>query len=722
MHEALSHFFDLGQFKYSAIPGSHHLGLVMLSYLAALVGSYTSLLTLSRAKSYRHAFYRNLWLWISAAIAGMAVWSMHFIGMLAFQIPLAIHHDTGLTILSVIPAILANAYALHSQLPALNDNARQTAATGRTISAGLVLGLGIGAMHYIGMAAMRFNGSLVYDITWFLTSLVVALSLGIVAMLTYRGLLRFERDGQLQRLVSRLFPAAIIAAAISGMHYTAMLAARFYSKELAMHGHQHDNWLAYVVWFSLIAATIAATLGSKVDQRFYAHAKSQREARKMIRTMATQDSLTGLANRALLLEHLQLLNQQLKPDASAGAAHVLAIYDLDKFKALNNSFGSSYGDVLLQQVAQRILDWSNGHYFVARLGANDFAVVLPCRQRDASVAEQQATFAKIQALRDHLQEEYQLGHYSHLSTVSVGVTRIDAFTAPETTLQQASLALAHAKQRQTGIECYDNEFSLKAQQRLELEADLRNAIEKQQLALFLQPQVDADGSWVGAEALLRWQHPQRGFVSPAEFIPLAEETGLIIQVGHWVLEQACVMLKQWQYRTPLSNLVLSINVSGMQFQQPDFVERVLNTVKRYGVCPSKLKLEVTESLLLHDVEAVAEKMAQLRDHGIHFAIDDFGTGYSSLLYLAEMPFETLKIDVTFVRDMLVIPSMASIVGAMIQLAHSLAMNIVAEGVETPAQRDHLLAKGCDLLQGYLYAPALPQAEFEQHFATSADTD
>ncbi|MDX1525279.1 MAG: EAL domain-containing protein [Pseudidiomarina maritima] len=722
MHEALSHFFDLGQFKYSAIPGSHHLGLVMLSYLAALVGSYTSLLTLSRAKSYRHAFYRNLWLWISAAIAGVAVWSMHFIGMLAFQIPLAIHHDTGLTILSVIPAILANAYALHSQLPALNDNARQTAATGRTISAGLVLGLGIGAMHYIGMAAMRFNGALVYDITWFLTSLVVALSLGIVAMLTYRGLLRFERDGQLQRLVSRLFPAAIIAAAISGMHYTAMLAARFYSKELAMHGHQHDNWLAYVVWFSLITATIAATLGSKVDQRFYAHAKSQREARKMIRTMATQDSLTGLANRALLLEHLQLLNQQLKPNASAGAAHVLAIYDLDKFKALNNSFGSSYGDVLLQQVAQRILDWSNGHYFVARLGANDFAVVLPCRQHDASVAEQQATFAKIQALRDHLQEEYQLGHYSHLSTVSVGVTRIDAFTAPETTLQQASLALAHAKQRQTGIECYDNEFSLKAQQRLELEADLRNAIEKQQLALFLQPQVDADGSWVGAEALLRWQHPQRGFVSPAEFIPLAEETGLIIQVGHWVLEQACAMLKQWQYHASLSNLVLSINVSGMQFQQPDFVERVLNTVKRYGVCPSKLKLEVTESLLLHDVEAVAEKMAQLRDHGIHFAIDDFGTGYSSLLYLAEMPFETLKIDVTFVRDMLVIPSMASIVGAMIQLAHSLAMNIVAEGVETPAQRDHLLAKGCDLLQGYLYAPALPQAEFEQHFATSADTD
>lgn len=155
---------------------------------------------------------------------------MHFIGMLAFQIPLAIHHDTGLTILSVIPAILANAYALHSQLPALNDNARQTAATGRTISAGLVLGLGIGAMHYIGMAAMRFNGALVYDITWFLTSLVVALSLGIVAMLTYRGLLRFERDGQLQRLVSRLFPAAIIAAAISGMHYTALLAARFIAK------------------------------------------------------------------------------------------------------------------------------------------------------------------------------------------------------------------------------------------------------------------------------------------------------------------------------------------------------------------------------------------------------------------------------------------------------------------------------------------------------------
>ncbi|CUA85201.1 putative bifunctional diguanylate cyclase/phosphodiesterase [Pseudidiomarina woesei] len=693
-------FFDLGQSALPLIAGEHHVGLVILSFAIALLGAYTSLLTLVRANSYRNPLYRHGWLFVSAIIAGLTVWSMHFIGMLAFKIPLAIEHQLGLTIISVVPAVLANWYALGTQLKL---NPQYVPSITKTLMAGGVLGIGIGGMHYIGMAAMQFNGVLLYHVGWFLISLVVALSLGVIAMLTYRSLARYEQRSSIDRFASRLLPATVIAVAISGMHYTAMTAARFYGIVEVQGSHAHSNWLAYVIGFATVIAAFVAVVGTKVDKRLYLQAKSQREAKQIIHHLATQDTLTGLANRQQLLEHLENLAVQF---------YALVIFDLDKFKTLNNTYGASYGDMLLRQVGERL---RNLGVFCARIGGNEFVLVLPCpHDHDVSLSKN-TTLARIEAIQEQLEAPYQLGHFTYLCTVSIGITRFQAGGKPDIILGEASLALAQAKlnHHHSGIEIFRPELAEQAAQRIALETDLRQALKHNQLQLFLQSQVNIQGEVAGAEGLLRWQHPQRGFVSPAEFIPLAEDTGLIIPIGRWVIEQACVILKRWQERAETQNLTLAINVSGRQFQQPDFVDNLIRQIQQTGINPNQLKLEITESLLLHDVELVAEKMKLLTEFGVHFAIDDFGTGYSSLSYLAELPFETLKIDISFVRDMLTQPSMASIVKAIIQLAESLQLTTVAEGVETHEQAAYLKQLGCHTFQGFLFSRPTPAEVFTQ---------
>lgn len=699
-------FFDLGQATQPLVPGQHNWMLVLLSYAIALLGAYTSLLTLTRASSYKQSQFRHLWLAVSAIIAGLAVWSMHFIGMLAFEIPLQISHQVGLTLISVIPAILANWFALKTQVA---QKAPYTAPVSTTVIAGLVLGIGIGAMHYIGMAAMQFNGILLYNVNWFLISIGVALALGVIAMLTYRAMNQWSRDTEVKRILSRVISAALIAVAISGMHYTAMFAARFYAVTDINGQHQHDHWLAYFIGICAVLAILVAVFGTFVDKRLYAQAKSQKEARSLIHNLATRDSLTGLANRQMLIEHLEKIT---------GTTHALAIFDLDKFKTLNNTFGASNGDLVLQQVADRLqqhlYNLADKQCFVSRLAGNEFAIVLPCSSNPDQQQAKSETFALIKSIQALLEKPYKLGHFTHLLTVSVGVTRFDKSGKPDAILGEASLALAHAKlHHHSGIEVFQPTMAEQAKQRAKLEKDLRSALSKNELQLFLQPQVNHEEIMVGAEALLRWYHPEQGWISPAAFIPIAEDSGLIIEIGDWVIEQACAILKNWSLSTNTASLTLAINVSGRQFQQPDFVGKLCNTIERYGINAQNLKLEITESLMLHDIEIVAEKMHELTQVGVQFAIDDFGTGYSSLLYLAELPFETLKIDVQFVRDMLHQKSTASIVQAIIQLAKSLDLSVIAEGVEDHEQRQFLMQLGCHTYQGYLFGRPVAVNEFNQ---------
>ncbi|RZQ57020.1 hypothetical protein CWI82_07050 [Pseudidiomarina tainanensis] len=702
-------FFDFGQATQPIIFGRHNLFLVFLSYAVALLGAYTSLLTLTRAGSYKQTTFRHVWLIVSAVIAGLAVWSMHFIGMLAFEIPLEISHQVDLTLLSVIPAIIANWFALKTQVA---EKAPYTAPLSLTVVAGMVLGLGIGTMHYVGMAAMQFNGTLLYDQGWFVVSIAVALGLGVIAMLAYRVMNRWSRKTPVSRLLSRIVSAALIALAISGMHYTAMFAARFYGVVDVNGQHQHDHWLAYFIGICAVVAILVAVFGTFVDKRLYAQAKSQKEARSIIHNLATRDSLTGLANRQMLIEQLETIDH---------ATYALAIFDLDKFKALNNNFGASNGDLVLQEVADRLQQHlsqlTDKKTFIARLAGNEFAVVLPCSMHADDHRSKVETFALIKAIQSRLEQPYKLGHFTHLLTVSVGITRFDKQSLPDSILGEAGLALAYAKlnHHHSGVEVFHANMAEQAKQRAKLEKDLRSALTRNELQLFVQPQVNQHEDIVGAEALLRWHHPEQGWVSPAEFIPIAEESGLIIEIGDWIIQQACVILQSWSKSPETASITLAINVSGRQFQQPDFVDKLNQALQRNAIDASRLKLEITESLMLHDIEIVAEKMRQLTKFGVQFAIDDFGTGYSSLLYLAELPFETLKIDVQFVRDMLHQKSTATIVQAIIQLAQSLKLSVIAEGVEEPEQRQFLTQLGCYIYQGYLFGRPVSVNEFNQAF-------
>ncbi len=706
MSPALLPLFEFGEQPLQLVTGSYNWGLISLSFFAALLGTYTLLLTLSRAITYKAGRKREVWLFTSACIAGIAIWSMHFIGMLAFCIPLAISHDVYTSLFAIVPTIIANRIAFGIKLtPREQGKSRNL----YSALAGLIFGAGMLAMHYIGIGAIQFSGFITLDMGWFTTSVVLALTLSVFSFVVSLPLINWYRLSRLNRFLSRLLPAIIFAVAISVVYYTSMLATEFHSNEILSDVERSDTWLAYVVGVVLFIVVIIAVTATEVDHRFFEQKQSKLEAEDKVHDLATHDVLTGLPNRRAIVEALLALMEQPSPNQN----YCLAVFDLDNFKRLNNNFGSSYGDLLLKKIAYRIKQSVQEAHTIARIDSNEFAILLALPTQGVTSTNQQQCINVVQSIQLALEQPYKLGHYSHLATFSVGLTQIRTQAAPEIALREAKLAVSHAKAEHdnSGIEFFNESFASDAERKLRLAADLSLAITNKQLTLHYQPQVNHQGQVIGAEALLRWQHSIHGRISPDEFIPLAEETGLIIQLGQWVLETACNTLKRWQHDKNYSHLVLSINVSSKQFQQPNFVDDVINTVKAHNIDPQYLMLEITESLLMHNIDKIVEQMHKLREFGINFAMDDFGTGYSSLQYLAKLPFKILKIDISFVRGMLQDPSMASIVRAIIQLAESLNLNLVAEGVETIEQRDYLAQEDCYVYQGYLYSRPLPIAEF-----------
>jgi len=443
--------------------------------------------------------------------------------------------------------------------------------------------------------------------------------------------------------------------------------------------------------------------------------RKQAEAR--IRQLAFYDVLTGLPNRRLLLDHLQ---QALAGSARRGTSGALLFIDLDQFKTINDTLGHDMGDQLLKEVANRIRLQLRVGDTVARLGGDEFVVLIEELSEVPEIAASQAEQVG-QKLMAALNRPYRLAGSEHHSTPSVGVTLFTAGQGSvEDLLKQADMAMYQAKAAgRNSLRFFDPQMQTVVAARAALQGDLHQALQSQQLLIHIQPQLDQSGWVIGAEALLRWQHPQRGLVSPAEFIPVAEDSGLIHPIGQWVLEAACRQLVDWAGRPALRNLSLAVNVSVQQFRHPEFVQRVLEVLEYSGVDRHKLKLEITESLLMHDVEDVIAKMVTLRAHGVRFSLDDFGTGYSSLAYLKRLPLDQLKIDASFVRDLLTDPNDAAIVRTIIALARSLGLMAVAEGVETAAQRDALAAEGCTVYQGYLYSRPLPPAAFIDYVTATA---
>ena len=436
----------------------------------------------------------------------------------------------------------------------------------------------------------------------------------------------------------------------------------------------------------------------------------RKAAEDEIKHLAFYDALTHLPNRRLLLDRLQ---QALVSCARTGRKAALLYVDLDNFKTLNDSQGHAKGDLLLQQVSLRLCSCVREDDTVARLGGDEFVLLLEnlSEVADEAPAQIEAVGKKMLAV---LNQPYDLEGLECHSTPSIGATLIADHQVPvDELLKQADLAMYEAKAAgRNTLRFFDPDMQRVVSQRAALEKDLRDGLRQQQLVLHYQGQVDGSGRFTGVEALVRWRHPQRGLVAPGEFIGLAEATGLIHPLGAWVLETACRQLALWATRPLAAHLTMAVNVSARQFRQSDFVAQVLAVLEQTGANPRRLKLELTESLLVDDVEGVIEKMAALKARGVGFSLDDFGTGYSSLTYLKRLPLDQLKIDQSFVRDVLTDVNDAAIARTIVALGQSLGLAVIAEGVESAAQRDYLARHGCAAYQGYFFGRPLPLAEFE----------
>ncbi|HEY1091814.1 MAG TPA: bifunctional diguanylate cyclase/phosphodiesterase, partial [Burkholderiaceae bacterium] len=387
------------------------------------------------------------------------------------------------------------------------------------------------------------------------------------------------------------------------------------------------------------------------------------------------------------------------------------------FKTLNDTLGHHVGDILLTQIAERLRRSVRECDTVARLGGDEFVVLLEqLETEEAAAAKQAQTVAEKIAVQ--LSREYDLDGHKYLGTSSIGIA---LFTGQEAScdelLRRADLAMYQAKAGGRSAVCFfDPEMQSSIAARLELELDLKQAIIHEEFVLRFQPQFNADGSLIGAEVLIRWDSPKRGMVSPVEFIDLAEETGLILPIGHWVMREACASLEAWRQIPELAHVTVSVNVSAKQIALPTFVEEVQELLSFYDVEPAQLKLEITESMLVDRIDEIIAKINELRAIGVRFSLDDFGTGYSSLNYLKRLPFDQVKIDQSFARGALESHHDAAICRAIIALGQALSLDVVAEGIETEAQWAFFKAEGCRYGQGYLFGRPMPQEEFEARYA------
>ncbi|WP_232096411.1 EAL domain-containing protein [Denitratisoma oestradiolicum] len=518
------------------------------------------------------------------------------------------------------------------------------------------------------------------------------------------GLLAAPAEQLLGRTVSEMLPGPAAQVVLDAL------------REAGETGTSHGAQLLLPLaggdaWFELSVARKKSAPGERGRYIVLSRDITERkQAEADIERLAFFDSLTQLPNRNQLHERLR---QALAASMRRGGHGALLFIDLDDFKTLNDTRGHRAGDLLLLEAAQRLQSCVRTEDFVARLGGDEFVVMLESLSADAEEAALQAETVgeKILALT---RLPYWIEQHEQHSTASLGITLFSGqgHTADEL-LKRADAAMYRAKTAgRNTMRFFDPGLQASLEARTLLEAALRRALPEGQLLLHYQAQVNAMGQVVGAEALLRWQHPTRGMVSPMQFISLAEESGLIIPIGGWVLETACAQLNQWEKMPVARGLKLSVNVSARQFRQADFVPQVSEILQRMGTNPALLKIELTESLVLDDVTGTIEKMHALKAMGVRCSMDDFGTGYSSLSYLKRLPLDQLKIDRSFVRDIATDEGDAVIVQTIIGMAHNLGLDVIAEGVETEAQQEFLVRHGCTVFQGFLFSRPLPVAEFE----------
>ncbi|MDP1524090.1 MAG: EAL domain-containing protein [Methylotenera sp.] len=469
-----------------------------------------------------------------------------------------------------------------------------------------------------------------------------------------------------------------------------------------------------------LAITAFDWTGSRMMVGFLRDITERKKAEFEINNLAFYDPLTKLPNRRLLRERLESM---LDMEVAYKTYSAILFIDLDNFKTLNDTRGHDIGDLLLMEVAERLKSCVRSEDTVARLGGDEFVVILEYLSGDIEQATIQAEVVG-EKVRKVLGQPYLIQDFDHYSTPSIGISMFHSqeMTVDEL-LKRADTAMYQAKQAgRNTLRFFDPAMQAELEARAALEDDLRFALESGQLKLLLQMQVNELNQIIGAEALIRWEHPEQGLIYPSQFVPFAEESLLILPIGQWVLETACAQLMEWQNNPVTQDLSLAINVSARQFRQANFVEQIQSTLAKFDISPHKLKLELTESLVFDNIADSIRKMRELRAIGINFAMDDFGTGYASLIYLKSLPLSQIKIDRSFVRDIAVDRDDEIIVQTIISMAHNLGLEVIAEGVETVAQLEFLRKSGCKAFQGHLFSKPVSQAEFNKLISQSVNSN
>ncbi|MEC0126825.1 EAL domain-containing protein [Paenibacillus pabuli] len=808
--------------------GTYNLELVFLSYIIAALASYAAL-DLAGRVSLANGMSRNVWLTCGAVSMGLGIWSMHFVGMLAFVLPMHVSYSTKEVVLSVLLAIIASGVAL-------NIAGQQSGKISKLLIAGLLMTAGISSMHYVGMAAMSI------PITYKPGIVVLSILIAALASFAALWLMFYFRQRQSQYTwIYKMGSGLIMGLGISGMHYMGMSAAQFHNA----HG-THDTMagsikqiepsiLAYLIaagtfialgltlfgifinqrlsqkdrrireneqWYQAlydnhsdaiisvdkqgaikgINAAVTRITGyqekeiihrsideitqhveiygtvethgvvwdddRRDQQHFMGKMKNvqghdldlsiavvpvlidgkhqgshilikdvteEKQAQESIRHQALHDPLTGLPNRRKLDE---VLEETIHASTAAGSSFAVMVMDIDRFKMINDSLGHSVGDLFLREVSGRIMDaiqesdpQAADNVMLARMGGDEFTLVVTNEQgseiRVAELAKQ---------IVGAIQLPYRLKENDFYVTASIGIAMYPVHgTGSDALMKHADSAMYEVKKNgKNGYQFYTAQLDSELYERIELEGYLRKALERDEMVLYYQPQIRTEDSrMIGVEALIRWNHPLKGVLAPNVFIPIAEETGMIYEIGNWTLREACRQMKLWHASGgPL--IPVSVNLSSQQFHQSNLVEQVKNALAETGLDATYLELEITESMMM-DASVSTSILNELTALGVKISLDDFGTGYSSLSYLKHFPIHKLKIDRSFVTDITKSRSDQAIVATIISMAQHLKMDVIAEGIETKGQLDILMQNDCREIQGYYFSRPLPANEVEHDF-------
>ncbi|MVP00641.1 bifunctional diguanylate cyclase/phosphodiesterase [Paenibacillus lutrae] len=785
--------------------GTYNSWLVGLSFLIAVTAAYSAL-DLAERVSTAKGRARPVWLLCGAISMGLGIWSMHFVGMLAYSLPLEVSYEIDYVLLSILLAVSVSAIALYVV-------GQSEMGVKHLLIGGTLMAAGISGMHYIGMAAMVVN--IQYNPRVVLLSVLIAAAASFAALWL---LFYFRKKHTGHVVLYKLCSGLIMGAAIAGMHYTGMAAARFYpqdltqvsqdllfdskvlayaiaagtlvllgmtllgilvnkrlsQKDLALQEHERwyrslyennsDGIISVDTGGRIIGFNPAVTqmtglnesdymqghisaLGLSLPEEEKGHTRhetalvrasgekielailnvpveiegkrvgnhiiakditEEKRSKERIRHLAYHDELTGLPNRRHFND--KLVQRISLPDSEAEPFAVLMV-DIDRFKFINDSLGHTYGDLFLQMVSERMRRSIEGSgVFLARMGGDEFTFISPIRTPGEEPAE------LIGQIIQSLQAPYRLKDNDFYVTASIGIALYPEHGKdPVQLLKNADTAMYEVKKREkNGHLLFSNELDKRILERLELENDLRKAVQRQELVLHYQPQISTKNSrMIGVEALVRWKHPVRGMISPVVFVPIAEESGMILEIGTWVLREACLQMSRWhQAGGPL--IPVSVNLSAQQFHHSNLVDAVKSILLETGLQPQYLELEITEGMMMdHAVSsAILQEISEL---GVRISLDDFGTGYSSLSYLKQFPIHKLKIDRSFITDITNNPSDQAIVATIISMANHLKLDVIAEGIETKDQLDILTEKECREIQGYYFSKPLPANEVEESF-------